>query len=108
MTSPDAVGGRWAAHLSFDMPLGQVGVAEGAARLEGRFDPTVISRVGVAVRRRAGTGATSRLTLQPAIGIPVALAQASGVDASAAWLEPGETRRWTITWRAGGAGGPGE
>ncbi|HEX2780353.1 MAG TPA: hypothetical protein VHM30_12695 [Gemmatimonadaceae bacterium] len=103
MTAPGAVGGRWTAHVSFDMPVGQVGVAEGSARLEGRFEPTVISRVGLAVRQRAS--AANLVTLQPSIGIPDALAHGAGVDASAAWLEPGETRQWAMTWRAGGEQG---
>jgi hypothetical protein len=27
-------------------------------------------------------------------------ARAAGVDGSAAWLEPGQTRRWSLAWRA--------
>ena len=101
MGAPDAVAGRYAVHVSFDLPVGYVTVTEGGARLELRLDPTVISRIGVAVRRKPGEARL--LTLQPSIGIPDAVAHAAGVDASAAWLEPGETRRWSMTWR-GGAG----
>ena len=49
-----------------------------------------------AVAMRSGPSAQWK----PAIGIPGALASAAGVDGSAAWLEPGQTRRWSIAWRA--------
>ena len=101
MTAPDAVAGRFAVHVSFDLPVGYVTVTEGSARLELRLDPTVISRVGLAVRRKPGEARL--VTLQPSIGIPDALAHAAGVEASAAWLEPGETRRWSMAWRGGTA-----
>lgn len=101
MGAPDAVAGRFAVHVSFDLPVGYVTVTEAGARLELRLDPTVISRVGLAVRRTPGEARL--VTLQPSIGIPDAVAHAAGVEASAAWLEPGETRRWSMTWRGGTA-----
>lgn len=102
MSVPDSIGGRFACHLSFDVASGLASVAEGGQRLEVRFDVEEIARVGLNVRRKLGGNNARLVTLQPAIGIPGALASAAGVDASAAWLEPGQTRRWGLSWRAVG------
>jgi hypothetical protein len=64
-----------------------------------RFDVDQVSRVGLNVRRKLGGNGARLVTLQPAIGIPGALASAAGVDGSAAWLEPGQSRQWALTWR---------
>ena len=40
------------------------------------------------------------VTLQPAIGTPDVLAHGAGVSPGVAWLEPGETREWDISWRS--------
>lgn len=100
MSVPDSIGGRFACHLSFDVPSGFATVIEGAQRLELRFDAAEVSRVGLSVRRRLGGNGARLVSLQPAIGIPGALASAAGVDGSAAWLEPGQSRRWSLSWRA--------
>ena len=100
MSMPDSIGGRFACHLSFDLPTGMATVIEGPHRLELRFDVAEVSRIGLSVRRRLGGNGLRLVSLQPAIGIPGALASAAGVDGSAAWLEPGESRRWSLTWRA--------
>jgi galactose mutarotase-like enzyme len=100
MAVPDEVGPRYACHLSFDMPAGIVGISEGTQRLEGRFDETKIPQLGLALRKRVGTGLARGVTLQPAIGTPDVLAHAAGVSAGVAWLEPGETREWDISWRS--------
>ena len=75
-------------------------MVEGPQRLELRFDAAEVSRIGLNVRRKLGGNGARLVSLQPAIGIPGALASAAGVDGSAAWLEPGQTRRWSIAWRA--------
>ena len=104
MSAPDTIGPRFACHLSFEMPAGVAAIVDGAQRLEVRFDPSVVTHTGLAVRKRMGGGALDRvITLQPAIGVPDALAQAGGVAASAVWLEPGGTREWELEWRAGPA-----
>lgn len=100
MSVPDSIGGRFACHLSFDVPTGFATVVEGARRLELRFDAEQVSRIGLNVRRKLGGNGARLVALQPAIGIPGALASAAGVDGSAAWLEPGQTRRWSLAWRA--------
>jgi galactose mutarotase-like enzyme len=100
MTIPDDVGPRYACHLSFDMPSGLVGISEGAQRLEARFDETKIPQLGLALRKRTGTGLVRGLTLQPAIGTPDVLAHGAGLSSGVAWLEPGETREWEISWRS--------
>ena len=97
---PDSIGGRFACHLSFEVPTGTATVVEGAQRLELRFDAAEVSRIGLNVRRKLGGSGARLVALQPAIGIPGALASAAGVDGSAAWLEPGQTRRWSLAWRA--------
>jgi len=100
MTVPDEVGPRYACHLSFDMPGGIVSVSEGSQRLEARFDEKQIPQLGLAIRKRVGTGLNRGVTLQPAIGTPDVLAHAAGVSAGTPWLEPGETREWEISWRS--------
>lgn len=100
MTAPDTIGPRFACHLAFEMPSGVAAIVEGARRLEVRFDPAVVTHVGLAVRKRMGGTLDRGVTLQPAIGMPDALAQTGGVASSAAWLEPGETKEWELAWRA--------
>ena len=100
MSVPDSIGGRFACHLSFDVPTGMATVVEGPQRLELRFDAAEVSRIGLNVRRKLGGNGARLVSLQPAIGVPGALASAAGVDGSAAWLEPGQTRRWSLAWRA--------
>jgi hypothetical protein len=99
MSAPDSIGGRFACHLSFDVSSGVATVAESAQRLEVRFDVDEVSRVGLNVRRKLGGNGARLVSLQPAIGIPGALASAAGVDGSAAWREPGQARTWSLTWR---------
>ena len=100
MTKPDEVAPRYACHLSFDMPAGVIGISEGADHIEARYDETKIPQLGLALRKRVGTGLARGLTLQPAIGTPDVLAHGAGVSAGVPWLEPGETREWEISWRA--------
>ena len=100
MSVPDEVGARYACHLSFDMPGGIVSISEGTQRLEARFDEKKIPQLGLAIRKRVGTGLVRGVTLQPAIGTPDVLAHGAGVSTGVAWLEPGETREWDISWRS--------
>jgi galactose mutarotase-like enzyme len=39
------------------------------------------------------------MAFEPCIGAPDSLTEAIGGWKSAAWLEPGETREWTLTWQ---------
>jgi galactose mutarotase-like enzyme len=100
MTKPDEVAPRYACHLSFEMPVGVIGISDGAHRLEARYDESRIPQLGLALRKRVGTGLARGLTLQPAIGTPDVLSHAAGLSAGVSWLEPGETREWEISWRS--------
>lgn len=100
MTTPDAVGPRYATHLAFDMPAGVAAVVHGARRLEVRFDASQVPNLGLAIRKRMGGPESRSLTLQPAIGVPDVLAHAAGISNGAAWLEPGAVREWELVWRA--------
>lgn len=100
MTTPDAVGARYATHLAFDMPSGVAAVVHGARRLEVRFDVSQVPHLGLAIRKRMGGPESRSLTLQPAIGVPDVLSHAAGISNGAAWLEPGASREWELTWRA--------
>jgi hypothetical protein len=40
------------------------------------------------------------LAIGPASGAPDSLTEALGSWKGAQWLEPGETKEWTVTWRA--------
>jgi galactose mutarotase-like enzyme len=100
MTAPDTLGQRFACHLAFEMPAGVAAIVEGGQRLEVRFDHSVVTHTGLAVRKRMGGAPDRGVTLQPAIGVPDALSQAAGVNPGAAWLEPGASREWELSWRA--------
>jgi hypothetical protein len=38
------------------------------------------------------------LSIGPSSGAPDSLTEALGPWKSASWLEPGETKEWTVTW----------
>ncbi len=48
------------------------------------------------------------LAFEPAIGAPDTLSDALGAWDGAHWIEPGQTREWTITWTGGAAPPPPE
>ena len=107
---PDSVARRYACKLFLDMPVGWAAVEEAnGARLEVQYEARDVPHFGLWINRRGWTPFKSTLFrrakpylnfgFEPCIGAPDALSDALVAWGNAAWLEGGETRRWTITWR---------
>lgn len=82
----------------------RLGVEQGGARLDLELDPGEVPHVGVWLDHGGRTSPAGgpphhTLALAPSLGAPDTLDAALGAWASAPWLAPGETRRWTLTWR---------
>ena len=102
---PGMVARAYACMLFLDMPVGRAAVEEDGVRLEVAFDPLEVPHVGLWINRHGWTPfrrvrAYSNLGLEPCIGPPGSLTEALGGWRSAAWIEPGETKRWRLVWRA--------
>jgi galactose mutarotase-like enzyme len=105
MSHPASVARAYACKLFFDMPVGRAAVDEGNARLEVTFDIAEVPNLGLWINRRGWTPferkkAYLNLGLEPCIGAPDTLSEALGAWRAAHWLEPGQTRQWSLTWRA--------
>jgi hypothetical protein len=98
----------YACRIYFDPGAGRAAVEADGARLEVSFDIEQVPHVAISIdkpgwspfgkRRSART-----VALAPSIGSPDSLSEALGAWRDAAWLEPGETREWQLTWRASSA-----
>ena len=104
LSHPDSVARAYACKLFFDMPVGQAAVEEENARLEVTFDVAEVPNFGLWINRRGWTPfkrkkAYLNFAFEPCIGAPDTLSDALGAWRAAHWLEPGETRQWTLTWR---------
>lgn len=107
---PDAVARHYACKLFLDLPVGRAAVEEaGGARLEVEYDAREVPHFGLWLNRRGWTPFKGGLfrrarpylnfAFEPCIGAPDTLSEALVAWQSAYWLEGGETRRWTLTWR---------
>lgn len=103
---PAEVAERYACKLFLDVPATarRLAVEEGRARLEVQFDTSDVPHFGLWINNRGWTpfeGGTPyrNLAFEPCIGAPDTLDAALGAWRSAAWIDAGETRRWTLTWR---------
>lgn len=104
LSAPDAAARKYAVRLFAELPDGRVVVEEGAARLELSFDRHQVTDFGLWINRKGWSGAprraaASNIALGPSIGAPESLADALGSWNRAHWLEGGETREWSLTWR---------
>lgn len=111
---PDAVARNYACKLFLDMPVGRAAVEEAnGARLEVEYDAREVPHFGLWLNRRGWTPFKRRLfrrakpylnfAFGPCIGAPDTLSDAIGAWQGANWLEVGETRKWTLVWKAGGS-----
>lgn len=104
---PYSVAKQYACKLFVTLPAGPVvvGVEDGAARLEAVFHAPEIPTIGLWINRRGWSPRKikpyTNLGFEPCIGSPDSLATALGPWNDAHWLQPGESRGWTLTWRAG-------
>jgi galactose mutarotase-like enzyme len=83
----------------------RLAVEQDGARLEVEVDPREVPHLGLWLNHGGWTPFAERegyhnLAFEPCIGAGDGLDAALGAWDSAAWLEPGETRRWTLRWRA--------
>ena len=105
LSVPEAAGRRYAVKLHAEAPDGGVAVEESGARLEVTFDPRQVPDLGIWINRKGWSGAAKRpaamtIGLAPSIGAPDSLSDALGAGWNRAhWLERGETREWSLTWR---------
>lgn len=112
---------KFACKLFVDLPPGDqaVRVIEGTQMLTARFTTSEVPQLALWINHGAWNPLprTSwlpwrkpepyrNLAFEPAIGAPDTLCDALGAWEGAHWLEPGETRRWTITWSGGDAPPP--
>lgn len=108
----DAGGAAYAATLFLDLPRTpgkavRLGVEQGGGRLDVAVDPGEVPHLRLRIDRGGGTPADghpghSTLSLAPCIGAGDTLdaaPDAAGGWGPATWLAPGETRRWSLTWR---------
>jgi galactose mutarotase-like enzyme len=113
-TRPTRVADGYACKLFLELPRPtgasggarvRLAVEQGDARLECEVDPLEVPHLGLWINHGGWTpfeGGTPyrNLAFEPCIGLGDSLAAALGEPwRSAAWLSPGETRRWTLRWR---------
>ena len=82
----------------------RIGVEQDGTRLEVEVDPGEVPHLGLWLNHGGGTGVPGgrpyyNIGLEPCIGAPDPLDAALGPWDAAQWLPPGDTRRWTLTWR---------
>ncbi len=102
---PYAVAKRYACKLFVDMPTGEATLREGEHELTVNFSTDEVTHFGVWLNKRGWTPFRREepyinLGFEPCIGAPDTLSDALGDWKSASWLEPGEERRWSLTWSA--------
>jgi hypothetical protein len=105
LTRPDDVARAYACRIYLDPGAGRAAVEDDGARLEVSFDVERVPHVALSVSKRSWNPFTRQraartVALAPSIGSPDSLSEALGAWRDAAWVEPGETREWRLTWRA--------
>lgn len=103
--TPWDVAREYACKLFLDPSVGKATVRQGEDELEVTFDLAQVPHLGVWINKQGWTPFRRgkpylNLAIEPCLGAPDALSEALGDWKRAQWLEPGEVRSWTITWRA--------
>lgn len=104
-TNPFAVAKRYACKLFVDMSEGWATLREGDWELAMSFDPGAVTHVGLWINKRAWTPFRreepyQNLSFAPCVGAPDSLSDALGDWKSAAWIEAGHEKEWSVTYRA--------
>lgn len=104
LLTPHAMAKEYACKLFVQPTHGWARVHQGGMELEVSFDLREVPYVGLWINR-GGWGPSRKvrytnLSLKPGIGAPDTLSDALGDWKSAQWLEPGEVKTWSTTWRA--------
>lgn len=103
--APYDVAKKYACKLFVDMPRGWASLREGDVELAVSFDPDVVTHFGIWINKRGWTpfrreAPYLNLAFAPCIGAPDSLSDSLGDWKSAAWVDPGSERRWSVTWTA--------
>ncbi len=104
--TPYNVAKEYACKLFVDMPAGRgyARLREGSVELEVAFDTKEVGQFGLWINR-GGWSPNKRqrpntnLAFQPCLGAPDSLTDALGDWKRAQWLDPGQVRTWSVTWR---------
>ena len=111
----------YACKLFVDLPPGEqcVRVIDGGQALTARFDAAEVPQMALWINHGAWNplprtswlpwrrpAPYRNLAFEPAIGAPDTLSEALGAWDGVHWLNPGETRRWTVTWTGAAAPPP--
>ena len=105
MSYPYGVAKRYACKLFLEMREGRAAIIEAGLRLEVSFKVDEIPNFGLWINRGAWTPLKrgkpySNISFEPCIGAPDTLEEALGAWKNAHWLEVGQSRRWSLRWRA--------
>jgi galactose mutarotase-like enzyme len=100
-STPFEVARRYACKLFLDVSDGGAILREDDLALRLAWNVNQIPNVGLWINKRGWTPFRDEepylnLALEPAIGAPDTLVEALGDWKGAAWLDPGETRRWSL------------
>ncbi|MGQ0649524.1 MAG: hypothetical protein ACT4P7_18370 [Gemmatimonadaceae bacterium] len=100
-TNPWEIARRYACKLYLDVSEGSACLREGAQELQFAWDALEIPNVGLWINKRGWTPFRDQdpclnLALEPAIGAPDTIVEALGDWKSAVWIDPGDTRRWSL------------
>ncbi|HEX7123912.1 MAG TPA: hypothetical protein VF178_16160 [Gemmatimonadaceae bacterium] len=96
---------EYACKLFIEMPEGRARLREGDMELEVTFDTKEVGQFGLWLNKYGWTPfkrerGYCNLAFEPCVGAPDTLSEALGDWKRAQWLEPGQVRTWSITWRA--------
>jgi galactose mutarotase-like enzyme len=104
--TPFTVTKTYACKLFVDMPVGRARFREGNLELEVTFDTSEVGQFGIWLNKAGWSPFKTRdpayhnFAFEPCIGSPDTLSDALGDWKRAQWLEPGQVRTWSTTWRA--------
>ncbi|MCC6317437.1 MAG: hypothetical protein IT361_07045 [Gemmatimonadaceae bacterium] len=100
-THPAGVARKYACKLFLDVVEGGVSIREAGHELRFTWDPGEIPHLGLWINKKGWTPFRDEepylnLGVHPGIGAPDTIVEALGDWKSAAWLDPGRTRRWSF------------
>jgi galactose mutarotase-like enzyme len=103
---PFEVAKQYACKLFLDVPegRGRAILRQDGVELEVDFDASSVGQFGLWLNKQGWTPFKKEapylnLAFEPCIGAPDTLSDALGDWKRAQWLEPGEVRSWSLTWR---------
>jgi hypothetical protein len=103
--TPYQVAREFACKLFIEMPEGRARLREGGMELEVTFDVREVGQFGLWINKGGWSPFKNErpycnLGFQPCVGAPDTLSDALGDWKRAQWIDPGQIRTWSVTWRA--------